>query len=63
MLYDIRWFDTTKTGKLIVRKFQGHAQEFVKEGYYCFPYNGKVQFISKAECIACVWVGDRWQNV
>lgn len=60
MLYDIRWFDTTKTGKLIIRKYQGKIPEYNGDSYMVL-YNGRIKFIPKANCIANVWKDGRWQ--
>lgn len=59
-LYNIRWFDTTKTGKLIVRKYQGKLQQ--TEDAYWIRYNGKLRWIKKSECIAHVWENNQWQS-
>lgn len=60
-LYDIRWFDTTKAGKLIVRKYQGKLQQ--TEDAYLIRYNGKLRWINKSECFAYVWENNQWQAV
>lgn len=59
-VYDIRWFDSTKGGKLIVRKYQGRLQQTADA--YWIKYNGKTQWVKKDECIAYVWENNRWQT-
>ena len=61
MLYDIRWFDSTKTGKVIVRKYQGVAIQ--NEGSISFTYKGKVVTLDKAECFANVWANGMWNSL
>ena len=58
MLYTIRWFDTTKAGKIIVRKYEGAA--ILSENAITFTYNGKQKTISKDECFAYEWANGMW---
>jgi hypothetical protein len=64
MLYDIRWFDTTKSGKLVVRKYQGKIPwADVECEYWMVKYRGKIKLVRKADCLANVWKDGRWQRV
>lgn len=60
-LYDIRWFDTTKNGKLITRKYQGKIQQ--TEDAYFVLYRHKIKCLPKSGCIAHVLVDGSWQMV
>ena len=62
MLYNIRWFDTTKSGKLVTRKYQGKIPKYDGDCYMVL-YRKKIKCIPKAECIAHVWKDDRRQLV
>ena len=61
MLYNIRWFDSTKAGKIIVRKYEGMAEQ--NEGTFTFTYKGNVKNINKADCTAWVMNNGSWQLV
>lgn len=58
MLYNIRWFDSTKSGKIIVRKYEGTA--ITNGGTFTFTYNGKQMTLSKGECFAYEWANGQW---
>lgn len=60
-LYDIRWFDSTKAGNLIVRKYQGKIQQ--TDDCYLILYRHKIKCINKADCFAHVWENNQWQLV
>ena len=61
MLYNIRWFDSTKAGKIIVRKYEGVAIQ--NDNAFTFTYNGKEKTISKEECTAWVWGNGMWNLI
>lgn len=61
MLYNIRWFDSTKAGKVIVRKYEGMVEQ--NEDSFTFTYKGSVKNISKADCTAWVMANGNWQLV
>lgn len=59
MKYNIRWFDSTKTGKIVVRKYEGNAVQDANS--FTFTYNGKEKTISKNDCFAYVLINGIWQ--
>lgn len=59
-LYSIRWFDTTKAGNLIVRKYEGKIQQ--TDDCYIVLYRKKIKFIRKADCFVYVWENNQWQS-
>lgn len=61
MLYNIRWFDYAKTGKVIVRKYEGAVEQ--NEESFTFNYKGSVKTINKADCTAWVMSNGSWQLV
>ncbi len=58
MLYNIRWFDSTKAGKIIVRKYEGAAIQ--NDNTFTFTYKGKQMTISKDVCFAYEWANGMW---
>lgn len=61
MLYNIRWFDTTKAGKIIVRKYEGNAIQ--NDNAFTFTYKGAEKTLAKDECFAYVWGNGCWQAI
>lgn len=61
MLYNIRWFDSTKAGKVIVRKYEGTVEQ--NGDFFTFMYKGSVKNINKSDCTAWMMENGNWQLV
>ena len=60
--YDIRWFDTTKSGKLVARKYNG-TEVKVENGTISFTYGKKAITLKLDECFANVWSSEQYRWV